>query len=343
MENDSGGGIVDIIWDMFLEMDVEYPPTEKIFGNAKYEFIRRKILEDFGIAEVLVSGTTSGGSYSGQYLSVKGFVERLEYLRNKVLEFLTEEIRLIAKEVGFREVPKIDFSYINLRDEASILGIITNLVDRGIVSKDTTLKYLNEDYDIEREKIRAERKAEEKDENIKSFSPFKSQDEDRELKMEQIKQQTQLKLQQQKANPPKDNGRPPGTKAPQKKKRDTKPQGASCDVDDMELVQAMWIADDIQTAIDDLLNHRYCQAYNVKTLRELSAQQKEELDDFKLAFLAACDSLKCVTDQRIKQLQYEEAPEKLDSCVKQVFQQLLQKAGNKVSEKKKKQLKFNSG
>lgn len=167
----AGGGTADVIWDHMIKMEAEYPPTEKILGESKYNFVINSILADFGVPEILINGK-GPGSYSNQFLGMKAFIEKLEYLREKVAFWLTSEVASISEKLGWVDLPTIKFSYMNLRDENSLQSLAKELVDRKLLSKKTALTYFDEDWDIEKVQIDEEVTEEEKNENLKSLTPF---------------------------------------------------------------------------------------------------------------------------------------------------------------------------
>ena len=265
--NDVGGGVADIIWDQFIQLQVEYPPVEKILGGAKYDNIRKKILEDFGIAQVLIDGSGQG-SYSNQYLSVRSLIEKIEYLRGIIIEWLEGEIKIIAKNMGFKKLPKIVFKHIDLGNEEAKIALVMQLFDRNIISKNLMLDYIEQDWDIEKDRIKIENTQETDDDKMKKGGPFIPTDEKEEI-------------------PGKvgGNGRPankPGDKT-QKKKRVTKPQGASVYTD------LLMTASRLQSDVDKEIDRVYLAKAGVKNIKQLSKAKKEELENIKFMLFAGLE------------------------------------------------------
>lgn len=270
LNQDTGGGVLDIIWDQFIDLQVEYPPVDKILGSGKYEYVHKKILEAFGIAQVLVDGTGQG-SYSNQYLSVRSLMEKIQYMRNILEEWLVKEVEFTAKAMGFRTIPSVSFKNINLGDENARMNIVMSLYDRNIISKELMLDYMEHDWKIEKERIIQEKSEEEKQEEITSYGPFKQREgEEDDLVDNKILEKNG------------GDGRPPNQPTkPQEKQRTTKPQGAS-----VEFASLVNEGFRIQHEIDETVNSLYLAKNGVKNVKQLTKDKKEELD--KMKFYALC-------------------------------------------------------
>lgn len=193
-----------ILWDNLVSVESTYPPIEKILGSEKYEVVNRDILSNFGVSEILISG--SSGNFSSGFLSVRTLQEKLETIREDVLNnFIIPEMELIKKALGFTSMPAIKFSSMSLRDEAAEKKLILDLVDRKIVSPETALEIFEIDSDVE--EVRLNKSTIKKD----SLSPF-----------------DKPPVAPGGAAKPKGKpgqGRPKVSKKPQTKKRKTKPTG----------------------------------------------------------------------------------------------------------------------
>ena len=203
----TGGGTADLIWDSLIDLQDSYPPIDKILGSEKYQYIQNEILSDFGIPEILINGK-GNGSYSNQFLGVKTLIEKLEYVREHIQMWLNNEIKIVMQQAGFTEPPTIRFDNINLRDETALTKLIIQMYDRGILSKSTTLDYIDENWNIEKHLIEDEN-IEETNENISSFGPYKT---------------TDTGFAKGFADP--NNGRPDNIHTKHEVKRDTKPKGS---------------------------------------------------------------------------------------------------------------------
>ena len=91
LQNNVGGGSIDLIWDSMISMEAHYPPLDQILGSEKYERVDRDIMFGLGIPEVLLGG--KGANFSNAFLQFKTLIERLEYIRNEVSSWLRQEVQ----------------------------------------------------------------------------------------------------------------------------------------------------------------------------------------------------------------------------------------------------------
>jgi len=334
LENDTGGGITDVIWDPFIDLTVEYPPVDKILGSDKYKHVRQKILEDFGIAQVLIDGTGQG-SYSNQYLSVRSLLEKVEYLRGILMRWIEREVTYISKSLDLRKRPKIEIRNSELSDENARIALLTQLYDRGIISKTQMLQNVNHDWEIERERIKIEKKEAENDQELNKKGPFDTPNKDN---------NTKNKTNEEPPGKPGGDGRPPNDPAdhPQQRRRQTKPQGASRIIFDLQ--DRALIAMEI---IDELIDANFFEENGVNNIKELTKDKKKELEAHKFTILANINidevSKEMITPKIdiIAKMEVE-APEKLDRCVDQVFNRLMsdyRKKNGEPSTKKRRELR----
>lgn len=256
---------INVLWSSAIEAEVVQPKLDQIFDPARWEGLRKETSAQFGITEAITTG--EGGSFSSSYISVQGLLERLNTLRELMLnEWLIPDSKLIADAMSFRSLPAIMFGNMSLRDEKAEKTLIMNLLDRGFISDETAMEYLGRNIDVERRRLLDQAKFEDK-ENMVRRGPFmvqegqveivskqlKSQEkmaqesnqvqekvqmtkvkQEHEMNMEMVKKGTHPK--QLKAITPaapinkkakKPNGRPPGSTGPQVKKRTPKPKNVA--------------------------------------------------------------------------------------------------------------------
>ena len=212
-----------IVWDDLVSIESNEPDTGKILGDLKYQQVNADILAGLGISEVLIGG--AGGNYSNSFLSCRTLLERLETGRAKVLKWVREQLKAVAKGIGASKVPFVKFAHMSLRDEASEKKMLLELVDRNVISYKTLLERFGENMDVEIKRMKREDKIREKNKEkypyaltkVGKFGPQNmnnSDDEDKALPTAQGPQGEK-------------GGRPAGDDTKQTVKRDTKPKGMS--------------------------------------------------------------------------------------------------------------------
>jgi hypothetical protein len=150
-----GGGTMDLVWGPELKFTESQSQVYKFLGAEKYQPVLTSIYAGLGIPPTL-TGASSGGGYTNNYVSLKTLIERLEYGREILAQFWRHEIELIRKAMGFRFPAEIHFDSIVLSDEAAQKQLLIQLADRDIISQETLLERFRELPNIERIRVRRE-------------------------------------------------------------------------------------------------------------------------------------------------------------------------------------------
>jgi len=150
LENHSGG-TMDIIWDSMIDFQAHYPPIEKL---EKFEENFESIMLGLGIHRSLVGGTASTGAAASAFVGLRNMMKRIDSVRRAVKRWLEHEIDIISKNLGFRNKPIVRFSNNNLFDQQSYFKLLTDLVDRDIVSNRTMVEKIGENWGIEKSRIK---------------------------------------------------------------------------------------------------------------------------------------------------------------------------------------------
>jgi len=288
LQNNVGGGMFDIVWDDMIDMEVTYPPTDKILGSEKYKAVNSDITKGLGIPDSLVGGTDLGtrNAQTG-FIQLKTLVERLEYVRAKCIKWLENELTMIAKALGFKKIPNITFENMSLRDETAEKQLMIQLLDRNLISVESVYKVFGNDFAIELENMRFEEGIRNKEAGIlekanpyyrpKSIMEFQK---DSQLELEAAKQANTENmsgdLPRTEQNSP--SGRPPG-------QRDT-------EVRDNRTPKTLSVlkanAEEIMDEIDAVIDPIFLSKNSAKNIRSLTKKQKDELQTIKHLILSNC-------------------------------------------------------
>lgn len=245
LEANTGGGAMDIVWDDMIDMEEFYPPVDQILGSEKYDQVNRDILIGLGVPEVLIGG--KGGNFSNSWIQLRTMVERLQFIRDNIITWLNDEVQKVCEAMGFEIPPKIHFNEMNLEDENATRKLIIGLLDRGIISIEAVLDIYGEDFLMEIERIRNEKKL-----GIKVKSP----------------------LDNKPTKSGNNNGRPPFANDTQTRDtRKAKPRRGQKSYSEL-MVFAMDAIDSIDTYVIPL----YMENLNVSNARKLTSEQKDEIN-----------------------------------------------------------------
>lgn len=307
LQHNVGGGQQDVIWDSMIDMIVEYPPIDKILGDEKYRAVNRDIMKGLGIPEALVGGVDlATRNAETAFVQLKTLIERLEYVRGKCIRWLQNELAIVARAMGFNNVPTIVFETMSLRDEAAEKQLMIQLVDRGIISDQAIHDLFGLDFATELRKIKEEQKIRDVNPKIlEKSNPYYRSTTQLELQhqfkveLEKLKQSgktgnTDELSERGGDNPngdqPRDSGdnevgRPPNT--PETNPRDTRTEKT------LSVYKVK--AEGLMSKIDAIIDPLYLKNHDIKNMRALTKGQTQELENVKLAVLAAIGSDDVVT------------------------------------------------
>ena len=282
LKANTGGGAMDIVWDSLIEMQEFYPPIDEILGSQKYEQVNKDILIGLGVPEVLIGG--QGGNFSNSWVQLKTLIERLQAIRNKLRDWLQNEVRLFCQGMGIKTLPKVKFSEINLQDENVTKRLIVGLLDRGIISVEAVHEAYGEDFTLEVDRIRREQQLFDK-KGIEVRSPMASNAvnspsggvENPQNPANQESEENKDSGGGSETSPKENEGRPPGTEDTDRDERTPNPQ-PSAD----KIVFGL----DAVDAIDKHVVPAIIDSYGVKNARQLSAKQKQEIESMRRYVLA---------------------------------------------------------
>jgi hypothetical protein len=271
------GGIMDVLWDSMISMEDFYPPIEKL---QSFDENVESMLLGLGVPRILVGGS-EGAGVTNMFVGMKNLMKRIEGVRRALVEWLEFEIDIIQQNMGLRVKPSIKFSYQDLFDTQTYFKLVMDLYDRQLISDKSVLDKIGENFEIERQRAKEEHDLRESDVLAPRNGPFlqpRSPKENQQFQKEmQEMQTTDSPSEEEKPESPKQMGRPPG-------KRDEKPRNRRFRSKSSQLIM---LGGDWQDKIDVLVDKAFLKRVNVSNKRQLTSEQKEELDQAKLQILAS--------------------------------------------------------
>lgn len=145
----TSGKSFDVVWNHTLKVEkIVSPEIGDILGQDKYIQVNEDISAGLAVARAMIDG---GGdlNVAQAQLIVKGMQEEIDYARRQVTRWIYNEYRQIAEAMGFERFPKIRWDEAVLKDTIMYMNIISQLVDRRMLSYETALEQLGFDYDNE--------------------------------------------------------------------------------------------------------------------------------------------------------------------------------------------------
>lgn len=306
LQNNVGGGVLDIVWDDMIDFKIEYPPVDKILGSAKYESVNRDIQMGMGIPDVLAGNGGKGGAAGGM-ISLKTVTERLEYVRERAIEWLDAECRIVMRAMRWKIPPVVAFGTMSLRDEVAEKQLLIQLADRGIISVEAIHNAFEHNTLVELERLRREQKLRTTDEPLlERAGPYYRPVSQLKLQFEQQRALLEAKGnsggggdgggdnlagdQPRKTTIAPTPGRPPNTR--DTKTRDTRtPKTVS--------IQQV-AAESAMAEIDQLVDPAFLRDAKKPNIRSLSGDQREQLEAVKASLLAQLTFGERVTKKRLQ-------------------------------------------
>ncbi len=179
--NNVGGGVMDLVWGPDLELIETSTEVHRFLGSGKYEPCLTQIYAGLGIPPTLTGASSSGG-FTNNFISLKTLTERLEYGRGILADFWAEEVRLVQVAMGFKQAARVVFDRMTLSDEAAEKQLLLNLWDRGLVSDESIVDRFGEVPDVEESRIRRDDRKRKNGRKAPKASPFHDPQQDFRLK-----------------------------------------------------------------------------------------------------------------------------------------------------------------
>jgi len=302
-----GGGTMDLVWGPEIDFKESNTQIYKFLGNEKYGPVLSAIYGGIGIPQSLTGSSSQNGGYTNNYLSLKTLIEKLEYGRDILLKFWTEQFEIVAKAMGFKSIPEICFDHMTLSDETAEKNLLKELSDRHILSLETVRERLGESHIVENARIEKEQKDRESGKIPPKADPFHNGN----LVSDYVKiglQKDVLSIEDvtdyKERKPPegnadlsqpkkvkKNNGRPPfsGDQLPRKKKV----------VLPRSKAETLLWSMDAQKRISEILNPVLIAQCDKRNLRELTKAEHSELELIKFVVLCGLDPFSEITHETV--------------------------------------------
>lgn len=316
-----GGGTMDLVWGPELEFSESQSQVYKFLGAEKYQPVLTSIYAGLGIPPTL-TGASTGGGYTNNYVSLKTLVERLEYGRQILKGFWRQEIEIVRKAMGFRFPAEIHFDSIILSDEAAEKQLLIQLADRDIISTETLLERFKELPGIERIRVRREERERSNDNSSpKKAGPYHNpQHKDDVAKIALTKDaldseqyleklglpptsveqeeviETNTPQQEPERVPVEDNGRPKFSRDTKKRKQKrVTPRSGDATTATLWAVEA-------QNKISEVVSPIALSHFNKKNARSLNKAEVDQLEYLKICILTGMTPYMEITPEIVKDL-----------------------------------------
>lgn len=318
LTNNPGGGTLDLIWTDDIELVESKTNVHQFLGETKYAPVWQAIFQGLGIPATLAGAPNASGT-TNNFIAMKTLVERLEYGRMILQSFWQKELKYLNDACGFKtRPPQVHFEKMSLSDEVAEKALLLQMVDRNLISDETFQQMTGFVPSIEKARTRKEQAERKEGRRVRKASQWHNPEPEHEYKKialqagyitpEQLELEleplpsgkktpfdTQVEANKQKMAQKKTGipgqGRPRNKKDSKQRKRTVKPRTSATQIQ-------VW-ASDMQTRIAELVIPKFLGAVGKKNLRQLSADEFDELELRKFSVLSGLAPFSEVTDEQL--------------------------------------------
>lgn len=142
----TSGKSFDVVWNHTLKVEkIVSPEIGAILGQEKYAQVNEDISAGLSMPRTIIDGVGDLNAAEAQ-LAVKGLQEEVKYARDQITRWIYREYQQIAEAMGFERFPKVRWDDSVLKDTIMYMNILSQLVDRRMLSYQTALEQLGFDY-----------------------------------------------------------------------------------------------------------------------------------------------------------------------------------------------------
>jgi hypothetical protein len=324
LESHTGVGTMDFVWGPDIELLESNTTVHQFLGEEKYKPTLNAIYAGLGIPPTL-TGTFGAAGTTNNYISLKTLTQRLQYGRDRLVEFWEQELAQVQKAMGFRFPAKVEFDLNTLTDEVAEKALLIQLADRNLISDELIQHRFGNDPDLERIRQQREQRERETGSRPNKSSPYHDPQFGLALKKlalqtgavtpgqvglredgvhrgmktfkKQKGEQTSLEMRQPKPAPSgksgqPQQGRPKNSKDTKKRKdKEFKPKNKA--------VVEIW-ARGVQLAVGEFLVPYILDLYGKKNMRQLTSKESADFEKVKFDTLCNLEPLGVVDETTVK-------------------------------------------
>ena len=299
LSNAGHGGTLDLIWSADLTLEETSTDIHQFLGDTKYKQTLENIYTGLGVPPTLTGSGDGGKGFTNNFISLRTLTERLSYVRDILISFLKEELKLLQVALGIRKPFYAEFDRISLTDEAAEKALLIQLADRNIIPLETVQRMFGETPEIAAIRLRRQDKLRKDGRMPSQAGPFHTAEKEHELnkivlqsgmitpsqigmELEEPKPGEEplavqkIKMQKEKSKGIPQQGRPKNSN--DKKKRKQKRV--------VPRTSAMLWANKAQEKVSEIVNPIYLEGIGVKTVNELTDEQRYPLHELKFKVMS---------------------------------------------------------
>lgn len=133
LENEVAGRA--LVADYTTKAEFIIPDLNKVLGPEKYQVLNEDIKR--GLQNIFLSED----KYGSTEIKMQVFFDRLKEARTVFInDFLQPEINRVAKNLGIKNPPQVQFKDIDTKDQTQFMKVVTRLIELGIITPEQGLE-----------------------------------------------------------------------------------------------------------------------------------------------------------------------------------------------------------
>ena len=150
----------DRVYNLFTNHTVQIewvtPPLDIIMNEGKYVEANSDIFFALGFPRILTVGETEKSNAADNKIAALGILATLKTIQTDILEWVKQLYTDIAEKNDLKRVPEPYFAAIPLADVTQLIQYSRDMLEMGVVSRDTIAAFYGTDFDSEHEQTEYE-------------------------------------------------------------------------------------------------------------------------------------------------------------------------------------------
>lgn len=132
------------------------PPFDALLSDKKYDTANMDIFFALGFPRILLVGETERSNSADNRVAMLGTLSNIQEIQKDVIQWVKHLYHRVAEANNFTRIPEPYFSPVSLADASTLIQYMTNMLEKGVISKETAASFYSTDYDSEADQIRYE-------------------------------------------------------------------------------------------------------------------------------------------------------------------------------------------
>lgn len=132
------------------------PPFDALLSEKKYDTANMDIFFALGFPRILLVGETERSNSADNRVAMLGTLSTIQEIQKDIIQWVKHLYRRVAEANNFSRIPEPYFSPVSLADASTLIQYMSNMLEKGVISKETAASFYSTDYDSEADQIRYE-------------------------------------------------------------------------------------------------------------------------------------------------------------------------------------------